>query len=188
MVSAASHQTGGDGTPVDRAGCIDEPDKVPSPGRSAIAMSEDEIAEFLATGRRTHVATVDSAGLVDLVPMSYLLWDGSLALWTDPASKKVRNLRANPSITCMVEAGESFEDFRAVQLRGEAELLEDLASCRLAGELLFGRYQPGGLDDDARRAAAALAPQRVVIVVHPERVLSWDHRKLAGMSAADIGH
>ncbi|MBO0730118.1 MAG: pyridoxamine 5'-phosphate oxidase family protein [Acidimicrobiaceae bacterium] len=151
-------------------------------------MSDVEVAAFLADGRRAQVATVDAAGLVDLVPMSYLLWDGSLALWTDPASKKVRNLRANPSITCLVEAGEAFEEFRAVQLRGRGELLEDLPSSRRAGELLFGRYQPGGLSDETRNAAASLAPQRVVIVVHAERVLSWDHRKLAGMSAADIGH
>lgn len=161
---------------------------MPSPGRRALAMTEDEVAAFLAAGRRAQVATVDATGLVDLVPMSYLLWDGRLALWTDPASRKVRNLRANPAITCLVEVGESFEEFRAVQLRGTAELLEDAASCRRAGELLFGRYQPGGLSDDARAAAAALAPQRVVIVVHPERVLSWDHRKQAGLSAADIGH
>jgi PPOX class probable F420-dependent enzyme len=161
---------------------------MPSSGRNVLAMSEAEIAAFLADGRRVQVATVDAAGLIDLVPMSYLLWDGRLALWTDPASKKVRNLRANPAVTCLVEAGAQFEDFRAVQLRGRAELLEDPASCRRAGELLFGRFQPGGLSDDARSAAAALAPQRVVIVVHPERVLSWDHRKQAGLSAADIGH
>jgi hypothetical protein len=34
---------------------------------------------------------------------------------------------------------------------------------------------------------AGLAPNRVVIVVEPERVVSWDHRKLAGVRVDDIG-
>ncbi len=161
---------------------------MPSPDRNTLAMTDTEIAAFLAAGRRAHVATVDPTGMVDLVPMSYLLRDGHLGLWTDPASKKVRNLRANPNITCLVEEGERFEDFRAVQLRGRAELLDDLDQSRHAGEMLFSRYQPGGLTDETRAAAAALAPQRVVIVVHAERVISWDHRKQARLNAAEIGH
>lgn len=156
--------------------------------RDAMRMTDGEVEAFLAAGRRVHVATLDPGGQVDLVPMSYFFWDGRLALWTDPASRKVRNLRRNPSVTCLVEAGERFEDFRAVQLRGEAELIDDVESSRAAGELLFARYGAGPLTEEARSAAGALAPNRLVIVVNPDRIVSWDHRKLAEITPDAVGH
>jgi PPOX class probable F420-dependent enzyme len=156
--------------------------------RDAMRMTDSEVDAFLAAGRRVHVATFDSGGQIDLVPMSYLFWNGRLALWTDPASQKVRNLRRNPHVACLVEAGERFEDFRAVQLRGRAELIDDVESSRQAGELLFTRYGPGPLTDEARSTAAALAPVRVVVVVHPDRTVSWDHRKLGGITPEVVGH
>jgi PPOX class probable F420-dependent enzyme len=153
-------------------------------------MSDDEVAAFLAAGRRVQVATLDPTGRVDLVPMSYLLWPDRLALWTDPDSQKVRNLRRNPEIACLVEAGDRFEEFRAVQIRGKAELIDDVDACRQAGELLLARSLPGRgeLTDELRAAAAALAPQRVLVVVHAERIVSWDHRKLGGIRPSDVGH
>jgi PPOX class probable F420-dependent enzyme len=156
--------------------------------RAAMRMSDDEIDAFLKGGRRVQVATLDGGGQIDVVPMSYLFWNGRLALWTDPASQKIRNLRRNPHIACLVEAGDQFENFRAVQLRGRAEVIEDLQSSRQAGELLFARHGSGSLTEEARSAVAALAPHRVVVVVHPERVVSWDHRKLGAITPDDIGH
>ncbi len=73
----------------------------------------------------------------------------------------------------------------AVQLRGRAELIDDLQSSRRAGELLFARHGSGPLTEEARSAVAALAPHRVVVVVHPDRVVSWDHRKLGGITPDD---
>jgi len=55
-----------------------------------------------------------------------------------------------------------------------------------AGEALFARHS-GPLGDDMKAYVAGLAPNRVVIVVEPERVVSWDHRKLAGVRVDDIG-
>jgi PPOX class probable F420-dependent enzyme len=156
--------------------------------RDAMRMTDDEVEAFLAVGRRVQVATLDPGGQIDLVPMSYLFWGGRLALWTDPASRKVRNLRRDPQVACLVEAGERFEDFRAVQLRGKAELIEDVDSSRQAGELLFARYGREPLTEEARSAAAALAPARVVVVIHPDRVVSWDHRKLGGITPEAVGH
>jgi PPOX class probable F420-dependent enzyme len=156
--------------------------------RDAIRMTDDEVEAFLLGGRRVHVATLDAGGQIDVVPMSYLFWSERLALWTDPASQKIRNLRRNPHVACLVEAGDRFEDFRAVQLRGRAELIDDLESSRQAGELLFARYASEPLTDEARSAVAGLAPDRVVVVIHPDRVVSWDHRKLGGITPEDVGH
>ena len=57
---------------------------------------------------------------------------------------------------------------------------------RRAGETLFARYH-GPLSDELKAAVARLVPVRVAVVVEPDRVVSWDHRKLAGADIDDIG-
>jgi PPOX class probable F420-dependent enzyme len=156
--------------------------------RDVLAMSEEEVAAFLAEQRRVQVATINPDGTPHVVPLSYVVVDGRVALWTDPRSKKVRNLRRDPRLTCVVETGAQFAEFRAVQLIGRAELADDPETSRRVGIALFLRSVPPGSDEGPIRAAAdALVTERVAVLVTPERTVSWDHRKLAGVRPADIG-
>jgi PPOX class probable F420-dependent enzyme len=154
--------------------------------RDLMAMSDDEVAGFLNEARRTQVATINGDGTPHVVPMSYVVVDGLLTLWTDPGSQKIVNLRRDPRLTCLVEDGAHFAEFRAVQLTGRADLVDDKETSLRVGLALFERSTP--LTDDVRAAAAALVPERVVVFVRPERVVSWDHRKLAGVRPSDIGN
>jgi PPOX class probable F420-dependent enzyme len=155
-------------------------------GRDTLTMSDDEIAAFLDAGRRVHVATINPDGSPHLVPLSYAMLDGRLSLWTDLRSRKVRNLRRDPRITCLIEEGERFADFRAVQLTGRAELVDDADRSLRMGLTLFERYNPP-LTEAMRTMAAGLVPERMLVVVVPERIVSWDHRKTPGVRPADIG-
>ena len=85
----------------------------------------DEVAAFLEASRRVQVATINPDGTPHVVPMSYVVIDGLLTIWTDPRSRKVVNLRRDPRITCLVEDGTTFAELRAVQLYGRAEFGED---------------------------------------------------------------
>lgn len=157
-------------------------------GRELLAMTEDEVTTFLDEGRRAQVATINADGSPHLVPLTYVVLDGHLTLWTDHGSRKIANLRRDPRLTCLVEQGDGFADFRAVQLTGRAALVDDPEASLRVGVALFGRYSPPGADPEQVRAAAAdLAPARVAVVVTPERVVSWDHRKLAGVRPKDVG-
>src|SRR5260221_3731626 len=93
--------------------------------RDLLTMSDNEVATFLEHGWRAQVATINDDGTPHLVPLSYVMVDGCLTLWTDPRSKKVANLRRDPRLTCLVEDGAHFAEFRAVQLTGRGELSED---------------------------------------------------------------
>ena len=153
--------------------------------RDLLRMTDDEVRAHLDECRRAQVATLLPDGRPHVVPLSYMIFEDQLSFWTDPDSQKVRNLRRDPRITCVVECGEQFAEFRAVQILGDAELIDDFdRSCR-AGETLFSRATE--LTDQLRAYVATLASQRVVIKVHPVRVVSWDHRKLAGVTPAEIG-
>lgn len=154
--------------------------------RARLAMSDDEVRAFLDAGRRVQVATINPDGTPHLVPMSYALVDGRLALWTDPRSKKVANLRRDPRLSCLVEEGTRFADYRGVQLSGRAELLDDPETSLRMGLALYERYG-GPLTDQLREAAASLAPERVMIAVVATRVVSWDHRKVADLRPSQVG-
>jgi nitroimidazol reductase NimA-like FMN-containing flavoprotein (pyridoxamine 5'-phosphate oxidase superfamily) len=149
-------------------------------------MTADEIDEVLAEGTKAQVATLNPDGSVHLVPMSYVVVDGRLTLWTDPASRKVSNLRNEPRITCLVELGDDFASFRAVQLVGTARVSSDPDESRAVGEALFAR-SVGELSDDLLAYVAGLVPQRVAVSVEPLRIVSWDHRKLAGARPDQVG-
>jgi hypothetical protein len=45
----------------------------------------------------------------------------------------------------------------------------------------------GPLDDESRAWVESLVPVRVTVLVRPERIVSWDHRKLAGVGLEDLG-
>lgn len=156
--------------------------------RDLLAMDDAEVEAFLAQERRAQVATIDPDGMPHVVPLSYVLLDGRLTFWTDPASRKVANLRRDPRVTCLVEAGAQFAEFRAVQVKGRAELATDPETSRRVGLALFLQASPPGTDEAMLLPAVdPLVAQRVAITVTPERTVSWDHRKLGGVRPKDIG-
>jgi PPOX class probable F420-dependent enzyme len=149
-------------------------------------MTQDEVAAFLVAERRAHVATINADGTPHLVPLTYVLLDGRMAFWTDPRSRKVVNLRRDPRMTCLVEAGSEFAEFRAVQLTGRAELSEDRESSRRVGLALFERAR-GELNDEIAAVVDSLVDDRVGVTLQAERVVTWDHRKLPRVRPTEIG-
>jgi len=154
--------------------------------RQRLRMSDHEVQALLNECYRAHVATHNPDGSVHLVPLAFMQLDGQLAFWTDPESQKVKNLRRDPRVTCLIETGTQFENFRAVQIVGRATVLDGLETSQRAGETLFARY-PGPRGAQLTAYVAGLAPKRVAIAIEPLRVVSWDHRKLAGATIDDIG-
>jgi len=149
-------------------------------------MTQDEVAAFLGAERRAQVATINADGTPHLVPLTYVLLDGHLAFWTDPRSQKVVNLRRDPRMTCLVEAGSEFAEFRAVQLTGRVELSEDRESSLRVGLALFERAR-GELNDEVRAVVDSLVDDRVGVTLQAERVVTWDHRKLPQVRPTEIG-
>jgi PPOX class probable F420-dependent enzyme len=141
-------------------------------------MTVEEVAAFLEECTRAYVTTNGPDGWPHVVPLSFILLDGDVAFWTDGSSRKVRNLRADDRMGCLLEQGEDIGSFRAVQLQGRAEIIDDHRTSAEIGTRLFARYSDGPLDPRAEAYATGLAPQRVVIRLHAERTVSWDHRKV----------
>ena len=150
-------------------------------GRDRVAMTPDEVQAMLAGHRRVQSATRNPDGSTHLVTMFYVLLDGRIAFWTYRSSQKARNLARDPRITCLVETGDEYFDLRGVQVRGVVEVFDAgddvLAVGRGVAEGVAG-VPPDAVDDYVRHAAR----KRVAYAVRPERIVSWDHRKLVTSS------
>jgi PPOX class probable F420-dependent enzyme len=143
-------------------------------------MTDDEVGAFLDGRRHLSIATHSPDGSIHLVAMWYGFLDGHPALETFAKSQKVRNLRRDPRFTALVEAGETYDDLQGVQLVGTAVVHDDeavvLDVCRDVARRYAGVTEP----DEVDAVAAVMARKRVAVELIPDRVVSWDHRKLAG--------
>jgi PPOX class probable F420-dependent enzyme len=163
--------------------------------RAQIVMSPAEVAEFLRRSRTATVASVGPGGLPHLVAMWYGLLGDAVCLETKAKSQKAVNLRRDPRLVFTVEAGTSYDSLRGVSLEGTATLLDDPADPEYwaAAVSVFERYT-GPYTDEARPLLEQMMNKRVVVKLVPDRVRSWDHRKLglapgpaAGSTAGFIG-
>ena len=142
-------------------------------------MSDDEISAFLEAGRDLQVASINADGTPHLVTMWYAMQDGEIAFWTYGKSQKILNLRRDPRLSVLVATGEVYEQLKGVSIQGQAEIVDDRDDVLRYGEAVYERYW-GPLNDTVREGVQAMGAKRVVIVVKPEKILSWDHSKLGG--------
>jgi PPOX class probable F420-dependent enzyme len=147
--------------------------------RDTIKMTDEEIAALLEAGRDLQVASINADGTPHLVTMWYGMRDGEVAFWTYAKSQKVVNLRRDPRLTVLVATGEQYEQLKGVSIAGRAEIVDDTDEVLRYGEAVYERYW-GPINDTAREGVRAMGAKRVVIVVKPEKTLSWDHSKLGG--------
>ncbi|MGW4844634.1 PPOX class F420-dependent oxidoreductase [Nocardia brasiliensis] len=145
--------------------------------RAQIVMSETEITEFLQRSRIATLATLGKDGRPHLTAMWYALLDGEIWFETKTKSQKAVNLRRDPRITCMVEAGQTYDQLRGVAIEGRAEIIDDPDQLFAVGVSVWERYT-APYSEEVRPMVEAMLHKRSAIRVVPERVRSWDHRKL----------
>lgn len=146
--------------------------------RAEVVMSDDEIASFLERSRTATIATIGPTGMPHLVAMWYGLIDGTIYIETKTKSQKAANLRRDPRIVCMVEAGDSYEELRGVSIEGTATVIDDVTGDEYWDPAIsvFERYM--GPTDEQRPMVEFMMNKRVIVRIEPGRVRSWDHRKL----------
>ena len=144
--------------------------------RDRIKMTDGEVERFLDEAHTLQVASVNADGSVHLVPMWFLRSGSTVEFWTYGKSQKVMNLRRDPRITVMAEMGADYSELRGVTMRGTAEIVEDPERVLDYGLRSFPKYFGDAPDAEARMAQ--MGAKRVLVIVHPESVASWDHRKM----------
>ena len=142
-------------------------------------MTDEEVLAFLQERHTMNVASIGRDGRPHLVAMWYGFYDGAPAFWTYGKSQKVVNLRRDPRLTCLVEAGSAYKDLQGVELIGTGTILEDREDVMAVGRSVYERYT-GPYSDDRAGALERTGAKRVAVRIDVEAVVSWDHRKLGG--------
>jgi PPOX class probable F420-dependent enzyme len=146
--------------------------------RDVIKMTQEEIDEFLAGWHTMNCATTNHDGTIHLVAMWYGFLEGCPALETKAKSQKVQNLRRNPQITCLVEEGDAYDQLRGVEIVGRGEIIEDPDRIFELGISVVERTTGATYTEEMRPAVEAMINKRVVVKIHAEKYVTWDHRKL----------
>ena len=146
--------------------------------RDAIRMNEVETAAFLDKCRSLQVATLDRNGAPHLTTLWFAVKDGEFLFETYGKSQKIVNLRRDPRIAVLCEAGETYDQLRGVSVQGRAEIVDAGEPLLELMGVLVERSHPELSAEQVAAKAAQLAQKRVVVVVRPTKLISWDHRKL----------
>ncbi len=154
--------------------------------RSKIVMSDDEIAEFIDHSRTATMATVMPSGQPHLVAMWYAVLDGEIWFETKAKSQKAVNVRRDPTITVLIEDGQTYGTLRGVSIEGRAEIVDNDPDVLLrVGISVWQRYT-GPYTDEMKPFVDQMMNNRIAVRVKPTRLRSWDHRKL-GMPDMPLG-
>ena len=140
-------------------------------------MTDEEIAEFIERSRTATMATVLPDGRPHLVAMWYAVVDGEIWFETKAKSQKAVNLRRDPTITVMIEDGQSYDTLRGVSIDGKAEIVDDPETILRVGISVWERYT-GPYTEEMRPFVDQMMNNRICVRVVPSRLRSWDHRKL----------
>ena len=151
-------------------------------GRDAVKMSDDEIAAFLDENLKVQVASVGKDGAPHLSTLFYVVDDGNLVFWTYARSQKIRNLERDPRVSALVEDGIDYFELRGVSITGRAEIVRDYDRILELGSRvavrMVGASSMDELGELGRTTVEKQATKRVAVIIRPEHVASWDHRKM----------
>jgi len=151
--------------------------------RDLIRMSDEEVRSFLRSQKTMTIISIGPGGYPHPMPMWFGVDDdGTVRMTTFRKSQKVLNIQRDPRVSLLVEAGEEYNQLRGVVLYGKAEVVDDLAVVKQTLHKISGT---GNLADPAAQKGAdavigKTAAKRIAILIRPDRIVSWDHRKLGG--------
>ncbi len=153
--------------------------------RAQITMSDAEVDAFLSAQRSATIGTLGPTGQIHLVGMWFAWFEGHVWFETKPKSQKVVNLRRDPRMSFLVEAGHTYDALRGVALEGEGVIVDDVELLERVCLDMFERYN-GPYTPELRPFLDLMMHNRVVIRLDITRTRTWDHRKL-GLPAMDLG-
>lgn len=145
--------------------------------RSRVTMSDAEIDTYIAQHRTAVMATVAPSGTPHVVAMWYAVVDGAIWFETKAKSQKARNLQRDPTMTILLEDGETYDQLRGVAMEGRGILVDDPDALWQVGVSIWERYN-GPYTDEMKPLVEFMLNKRVAVRFDVTRIRSWDHAKL----------
>jgi hypothetical protein len=143
-----------------------------------IAMSPEELDQYLGNERTCRVATVGGEGAPHVAPL-WFVWDGQ-ALWLNSIVKSQRwtDLARDPRVAVVIDGGHGYGELHGVEITGRAEPVgpvprtadgDSVPELEGPEQLFADKYSGGQVAHDGRHAWLRITPEKLV---------SWDFRKM----------
>ena len=139
-----------------------------SPSRTE-RLDDPGIQRFLASKEVVVLSTLRPDGAPLAMPMWFLPDGDSLVMISVAGLRKVDNLRLDPRVCVVAEAGTRGAEIRNVTVTGRAEILPDTPERRALADRFLQRYHP---DLERLWGARAMPADRVMFRIRPGRVRS----------------
>jgi hypothetical protein len=140
-------------------------------------MSPDERDAFLRDQRTCRLSTVGIDGWPHVSAL-WFVWDGE-AFWVNSLtrSKRWADIRNDPRVSILVDAGHEYSELRGVELSGNVEPVGEIPrvgrpnpALQLPEQMFAAKYGDGHFGYDGRHGWLGLRPMKIV---------SWDFRKIS---------
>jgi PPOX class probable F420-dependent enzyme len=136
-----------------------------------MGLEEARIQKFLETKQVAVLATVQPDGAPLAMAMWFLHDPAALTMISVDGLKKVHNLRRDPRVSVVAEAGTLHDDeIRGVAVQGRAEFLQDGPERRALVERFLKKYHP---QLEKYWGGRVMPANRVMFRIVPARVRNW---------------
>ena len=136
-------------------------------------LSRQAMKIFLGEQRVCRLATVDRRGQPHVVPVWHILLDGDLYIETSPSSKKGLNLKTNPKMALVVDAGDTFDTYKGVMIQGRVEFVKDKKMLVRFRDAMAQRYF--GTSEHPGYKYLVSGSDPLLMKVIPKKIITWDY-------------
>ncbi len=145
-------------------------------------MTTEEVLELLGEVNHLQVATLGPDGFPHLTTLWFCLIDGRVTFRSFTKSQRIVNLQRDDRVTVLAESGSEYGNLRGAMIKGRARLDDDPdAVINVYAEVTRKQQGLDQIDPNVvEMMFGRFKTKNTVVTVEPERVISWDHRKLEG--------
>jgi len=136
-------------------------------------LSRHAMKVFLGEHKVSRLATADRRGQPHVVPVWHILLDGDIYIETSPDSKKARNLKANPKVALVIDAGDRFDTYKGVMIQGTVQVVKDKRMLARFLDAMAQRYFGTSEHPGYKYLVSGSDPLLMKII--PKKVVTWDY-------------
>lgn len=137
-----------------------------------LSMTDQEREAYLSEERTIRVATIGADRVPHVVPLWFVWHEGIVFLNSTRGNPTVENMLRDGRAAGVVDDGATYDSLRGVVITGRVEVAEDDRRLPVAERAWSEKYL-GGNEPPYRRWRG-----RVWLRLVPERIASWDFRKI----------
>ncbi len=143
-------------------------------------MDDAEVRGFLETGHSGVFATVRADGSPALVPLWYVMVDGSVFVRTLANSAKAKHIRADSRVSFLVESGRAWAELKAVVIYGNAVIETAPEVVATVDDAFAAKYRAFLMPSTAtEKTRQHYAQERIHLRIVPtRRSLTWNNSKI----------